>query len=318
MIETSSLASSSPRMVPDDRRCDQAPASETGRPRGADPRVGDGGRASQSPPAVGTQGRRRWQRSLTWGSLGLLVSGVGGMAWLSRQPSRMPPRPPHHSDFAASARPGAALPAAHPPHPGPVAYGSCEPGGSPPLASHTHHPQRPWPGARRPGPGVWDLRHTPGSAMLPHAPVCARVRLRRARPVLARGRLPGRPRRRPRGGAPPPPRRRASGPGSGTASRRQATADTRRSATPPVPVMPPPSGRRCTRRGERCLERPQAWERGAGMVRRMDVRTYPAPWPRVSREVRTSRVGQGRKRGCSTLCTRVLSTWSPSMAPRDF
>ena len=174
MIETSSLASSSPRMVPDDRRCDQAPASETGRPRGADPRVGDGGRASQSPPAVGTQGRRRWQRSLTWGSLGLLVSGVGGMAWLSRQPSRMPPRPPHHSDFAASARPGAALPAAHPPTQGQSPTDRASLVGPPPGLPHPSPPatlaRGAAPRAGRVGP--------PSYARQRHAPPRPRLRAR--------------------------------------------------------------------------------------------------------------------------------------------
>ena len=51
------LPSSPPCMGPDDRPCDPAPASGTGR----HPGVGAGGRPmSPSPAVVGTQGRRRW------------------------------------------------------------------------------------------------------------------------------------------------------------------------------------------------------------------------------------------------------------------
>lgn len=113
MMETFSLSPAPTLIVPEHRPFDQAAAPGTGRHPGTGPGVGDGERPPQSPPVVGTLLHRRWQRFLAWGGLGLLVSGVWGVSWLSRQPPRVPPVPPTHSALAVSVLPGAAVPVAH-------------------------------------------------------------------------------------------------------------------------------------------------------------------------------------------------------------
>lgn len=177
-METFSLAPSPPFMVPDDRPFDQAQASGTGRHPGADPGVGEGGRPAQSPAAVGTQCRRRWHRALTWGSLGLLVSGVGGVPWLSRQPPLVPPRPPIHSDFAAAARPGAAVPAVHSPTQGQSPAGRASLVGAPPGGTSPGLPLQPPPAALGQGAAPRAVRVGPPHARKRQAPAPPRMRVR--------------------------------------------------------------------------------------------------------------------------------------------
>ena len=177
-METSSLSSLPPFMVPDDRPFNQAQASGTGRQPGPDPGVGEGGRPSPSSPVVGTPCRRRWQRALTWGSLGLLVSVVWGVPWLSRQPSRVPPPPPIHSDFAASARPEAAVPAVHPPSQGPSPAGRASLVGVPPVDTSPGLPLQPPPAALGQGAAPRAGRMGPPHARKRQAPSRPRMRVR--------------------------------------------------------------------------------------------------------------------------------------------
>ena len=142
------------------------------------PGVGAGGRPAPSPAAVGTQGRRRWQRALTWGSLGLLVSAVWGVPWLARQPSRVPPRPPIHSDFAAAARPGAAVPAVHPSTQGQSPAGRASLVGAPPEGMSPGLPRQGPPAALGQGAAPRAVRVGPPHARKRQAPPRPRMRVR--------------------------------------------------------------------------------------------------------------------------------------------
>jgi hypothetical protein len=118
-METSSLSPSPPIIAPDDHPFDIAagvspPAAAQGTRRHPGAGVGAGEQLPQSPPAFDTLSRRRWQRYLAWSGLGLLVSFVWGVPWLSRQPPLVPPSPRVHSDRTASALPGTIAPVALP------------------------------------------------------------------------------------------------------------------------------------------------------------------------------------------------------------
>ena len=140
-MDTSSLVPPPTHMVPDNALADQAPAHGPRRHPDSDRGSGQGGRPPQAPPAVGSRPRRPWQRCVNWSSLGLLVSVVGGAAWLVYQPPLAPPDPRIHGALAASAFPGAVAPPAPSPSPaGHAALGGAPPGGASPDPARQRPP----------------------------------------------------------------------------------------------------------------------------------------------------------------------------------
>ena len=92
-----------------------ATANGTVRHPGEGPRVRNGGRPPQHPPAPGSRLRLRWRRGLAWSvGLGLLVGLVWGAPWLSPRPPLVPTTTQRRGDQAASVLPVVTVPRVQP------------------------------------------------------------------------------------------------------------------------------------------------------------------------------------------------------------